>query len=327
MSKIIIYQAKSGSLELKGDFKNETLWANQAQIAEAFNTDRSVITKHIRNILNDRELNVKSVCAKFAHTAEDGKTYKTQFYNLDVILAVGYRVNSRKAVEFRKWATSVLNAHITKGYTINRKQIQNNYEEFLKAVESIQNLLPENVALDPKSILELIKEFSGTWLSLNAYDKESLQVIGKTRKSIKLSGGELTEAIQSLRYELINNNEATDIFAQERTKGSIEGILGNIMQSFGGKDIYPSVEEKSAHLLYFVVKNHPFVDGNKRSGAFAFIWFLRKIGVKGYKNINPGALTVLTLLIAESNPNKKDQMIALITNLLAVKIDTTLQKL
>ncbi len=316
MSKIIIYQAKSGSLELKGDFKNETLWANQAQIAKAFNTNRSVITKHIRNILNDRELNEKSVCANFAHTAEDGKKYQTQFYNLDIILAVGYRVNSKKAIEFRKWATSVLRDHITKGYTINRKQIQKNYQEFLKTVENIQNLLPEHVALDPKSILELIKEFSGTWLSLDAYDKESLKVIGKTKKSIKFSGQELTEAIKSLRSELLNKGEATDIFAQERTAGSIEGMVGNIMQSFGGKDVYPSIEEKSAHLLYFIVKNHPFVDGNKRSGAFAFIWFLRKTKVKGFRNINQGALTALTLLIAESKPEKKEQMVALITQIL-----------
>ncbi len=209
MSKVIIYQVKNGSLELKGDFKNETLWANQAQIAKAFNTNRSVITKHIRNILNDRELNEKSVCAKFAHTAEDGKKYQTQFYNLDIILAVGYRVNSKKAIEFRKWATSVLRDHITKGYTINRKQIQKNYQEFLKTVENIQNLLPEHVAIDPKSILELIKEFSETCLSLDAYDKESLKVIGKTKKSIKFSGQELTEAIKSLRSELLNKGEAT----------------------------------------------------------------------------------------------------------------------
>lgn len=330
MSKVIIYQAKSGALELKADSSNETIWASLDQIAELFGVQKAAISKHIKNIFETEELVKNSTVSILETVQREGRRdvlRNIKYYNLDMIISIGYRVNSKNATQFRIWATKTLKEFMTKGFVIDRKQIQNNYQEFLKTVESIQNLLPEHVALDPKSILELIKEFSGTWLSLDEYDKESLHVIGKSRKSIRLSGRELTEAIQSLRTELISNNEATDIFAQERTKGNIEGIVGNIMQSFGGKDVYPSVEEKSAHLLYFVVKNHPFIDGNKRSGAFAFIWFLRKIGVKGYKNINPGALTVLTLLIAESNPNKKDQMIALITNLLAVKIDTTLQKL
>lgn len=327
---MIIYQAKSGALELKADSSNETIWASLDQIAELFGVQKAAISKHIKNIFETGELVKNSTVSILETVQREGRRdvlRNIKYYNLDMIISIGYRVNSKNATQFRIWATKTLKEFMTKGFVIDRKQIQNNYQEFLKTVESIQNLLPEHVALDPKSILELIKEFSGTWLSLDEYDKESLHVIGKSRKSIRLSGRELTETIQSLRTELISNNEATDIFAQERTKGSIEGIVGNIMQSFGGKDVYPSVEEKSAHLLYFVVKNHPFIDGNKRSGAFAFIWFLRKIGVKGYKNINPVSLTVLTLLIAESNPNKKDQMIALITNLLAVKIDTTLQKL
>lgn len=175
------------------------------------------------------------------------------------------------------------------------------------------------MVLDPKDILELVKEFSSTWTSLDAYDKDSLKPIGVTKKSIKLSGEELTVAIASLRAELIKKDEATEIFAQERSQGSIEGIVGNIMQSFGGKDVYKTVEEKAAHLLYFMVKNHPFVDGNKRSGAFAFIWFLRKVGSKNAHAINPTSLTALTLLIAESNPNKKEQMIGLVTTLLSSK--------
>ncbi len=313
---ILIYQAKNGAIELRGDFKGETVWATQAQIAEAFDAERSVITKHIRNILNDKELDEKAVCAKFAHTADDGKTYQVQFYNLDVILAVGYRANSKRAIEFRKWATKTLREHITKGFTVNKKQVQKNYQEFLKTIESIQNLLPEHIVFDSGAVLDLIKEFSSTWFSLDAYDKETLSVLGKTKKSIKLSGEELVNEIQVFRSELIRKSEATDIFAQEKKVGSVEGIVGNVMQSFGGKDVYQSVEEKSAHLLYFMVKNHPFVDGNKRCGAFAFIWFLRKCKVKGYKNINSGALTALTLLIAESNPEKKEQMVALVTQIL-----------
>jgi len=315
-NKIVIYQAPSGAIELRGDFEKETVWATQAQIAELFDVERSVITKHIRNILKDKELEENSVCANFAHTAEDGKSYKVQHYSLDVILGVGYRTNSKIAIAFRQWATKTLREHITKGYTINRKQIAKNYNSFMQAVASVQNLLPEHIILDPKAVLELIKEFASTWMSIGAYDKETLKIIGSTKKAIKFSGIELTDAIVNLRSRLIKNGEATEIFAQEREKGSIEGIVGNVMQTFGGKSLYKTTEEKAAHLLYFMVKNHPFIDGNKRSGAFAFVWFLRKTKTKGFRNINPATLTALTLLIAESDPKKKDQMVALVTHLL-----------
>jgi len=316
IKQIVIFQAKSGAIELRGDISHETIWATQAQIAEVFQAERSVITKHIRNILKDKELDVNSVCAKFAHTADDGKTYRVQFYNLDIILAVGYRTNSKRAIEFRKWATKTLREYITKGYTINRNRIAENYSAFMKSVSDIQALLPEHIALDPKAILELIKEFASTWVSLGAYDKEIIEVIGTTRKAVKLAGKELANAIENLRVELIKKGDATELFARETQSGSIEGIAGNIMQSFGGKPLYPSVEEKAAHLLYFMVKNHPFIDGNKRSGAFAFIWFLRKAKAKKLRNINSLTLTTLTLLIAESDPKKKDQMVALVTQLL-----------
>jgi len=315
-NNVIIYQKPSGAIELRGDAKNETIWATQSQVSDLFGVDRSVITKHIRNILKDGELEEKAVCAIFAHTANDGKKYQVQYYNLDIILSVGYRVNSKTASQFRQWATKTLRDHITKGYTINRKQIAKNYDSFMKTVNDIQTLLPEHVILDPKTILELIKEFASTWVSLDAYDKNKLQKVGSTKKSIKLTGEELTIAISNLKGELMRKGEGTDIFAQERVKGSIEGIVGNVMQSFGGKNLYPTLEEKAAHLLYFMIKNHPFVDGNKRSGAFAFIWFLRKVKVKGSRNINPSTLTALTLLIAESSPKNKDQMVALIIQLL-----------
>lgn len=311
-----IYQTQSGAIELRADIAHETVWATQAQISDLFQTDRSVVTKHIRNILKDEELDENSVCANFAHTATDGKTYHVKYYNLDVILAVGYRVNSSRATHFRQWATKTLREHITKGYTINRKSIGQNYDAFMKAVGDIQALLPEHVALDPKLVLDLVKEFSSTWMSLDAYDRGALKPIGTTKKAIRITGLELAEAIASLRKELMKKGEATELFAQERMKGNVEGIVGNVMQSFGGKALYPSVEEKAAHLLYFMVKNHPFSDGNKRSGAFAFVWFLRKARSKKSRNINPAALTALTLLIAESNANKKDQMVALVTQML-----------
>ena len=318
-NNLVIYQAKNGAIELRGDISHETIWATQAQIGELFDIERSVITKHIINIYKEKELEEKATCAKIAQVQIEGnRTIKREIehYNLDLILSVGYRVNSKTATEFRKWATKTLREHITKGYTINRKLVAKNYDAFMKSVSDIQALLPEHITLDPKAILELIKEFSSTWVSLDAYDKESLTVIGTTKRSVKLTGIELTEAIFNLRSELIKNDNATDIFAQERRTGNVEGIVGNVMQAFGGKDVYKTIEEKAAHLLYFMVKNHPFVDGNKRSGAFAFVWFLRKAKAKKSRNINPSALTALTLLIAESDPQKKDQMVALVTQML-----------
>ncbi len=314
---LVIYQAKNGAIEFRGDFSHETIWATQADISVLFNVQRPAITKHLKNIFESNELEEKAVCSILEHTAGDGKVYKTQYYNLDAIISIGYRVNSKMATEFRKWATKTLREHITKGFTINKKQIGKNYDIFMKSVADIQALLPEHVTLDPKSVLELIKEFASTWVSLDAYDKETLTSIGVTKKSIKLSGEELTSAIANLRKQLLMTGEATDIFAQEKSKGSIEGIVGNVMQSFGGRPVYPTLEEKAAHLLYFMVKNHPFVDGNKRSGAFAFVWFLRKAKIKTMRNINPSALTALTLLIAESKPERKGQMTALVTTLLS----------
>jgi prophage maintenance system killer protein len=312
-NKIVIYQAKNGSIGLRGDFRKETMWATQAQIVELFDVDQSVVSRHIRNIFKDGEIEEKSNMQKM-HIANSDKPVIA--YSLDVILGVGYRTNSKIAIEFRKWATKTLREHITKGFTINKNQVSKNYDAFMKSVADIQNLLPEHVALDPKTVLELIKEFASTWLSIDAYDKETLTSVGTTKKSIKLDGLELVEVIKNFKTELFKKGEVSDLFAQERKEGSIEGIVGNVMQTFGEKPLYKTAEEKAAHLLYFMVKNHPFVDGNKRSGAFAFIWFLRKSKIKTLRNINPSALTALTLLIAESNPNKKDQMVALVTQML-----------
>jgi hypothetical protein len=316
---MVIYQAKSGAIELKADSTKETIWANQSQIASVFGVDVRTINEHIKNIYKTKELVEKPTIRKIRIVQTEGKREverEINHYNLDVIIAVGYRVNSKYATQFRIWATQTLREFLTKGFVIDKKQIQKNYQEFFKAVESIQNLLPEHVTLDPKAIFDLVKEFSSTWVSLDAYDHDNLKSIGTTKKSIKLTGTELTEAITDFRNELLKKGEATEIFAQERNTGSITGIVGNVMQSFGGKDMYPSVEEKAAHLLYFMVKNHPYVDGNKRSGAFSFVWFLRKAKAKKFRNINPASLTALTLLIAESNPDKKDQMVALVTQML-----------
>lgn len=311
--EIVIYQTPKGALELKGDIKKETVWATQAQIAQIFDIERSVITKHINNIFKSGEVNEKSNVQKM-HIANSDKPVK--FYNLDIILAIGYRANSGRATEFRKWATKILREHITKGYTINPSRIKKNYNEFLSAVEKVKALLPQNLKPDTESVLELVKVFADTWLSLSAYDQENF-VKGKvTKKKISVKAQELLFAIAEFKSQLLKESAATEIFAQERSAGSVEGIIGNVLQSFGGKDLYPNIEDKAAHLLYFMVKNHPFVDGNKRSGAFAFIWFLKRNGVLNLARLTPTALTALTLLIAESNPKEKDKLMALVVMLL-----------
>ncbi|MFM2374545.1 MAG: hypothetical protein RLZZ234_540 [Candidatus Parcubacteria bacterium] len=316
---VVIYQAKSGAIELRTDKGTDTVWATLDQMAVLFGRDKSVVSRHLKNIYSEGELIERATVAKNATVQIEGKREVErviEYYNLDAIISVGYRVNSKTATQFRQWATKTLRAHITKGYTLNPKRVGHNYEEFMTAVANVQSLLPEHVVLDPKAVLELIKEFASTFVSLDAYDRDALLLRSVSKKQVKLTGAELADAIANLKAELLSKGEATDIFANERAAGNIEGIVGNVIQSFGGKAVYPSVEEKAAHLLYFMVKNHPFTDGNKRSGAFAFVWFLRKVGAKGKSNINPAALTALTLLIAESDPKKKDQMVALVTQML-----------
>lgn len=307
-SNIVIYQARSGAIELKGDIGHETIWATQAQISDIFNIDRTAITKHIRNILRDREIDEKRNVQKM-HIPNSDKL--VAFYSLDLILTVGYRVNSSRAIIFRQWATKVLHEHITKGFTINRNRISKNYQMFLKAVEDVKSLLPSTVSIDTGGVLELVKMFASTWLSLDAYDKSDLPITGFTKKQVQFSIQELTDALSKLKSEI-----NSDIFGVERNAGSIEGIVGNVFQSFAGQDVYLSIEEKAANLLYFIVKDHPYMDGNKRSGAFAFIWFLKKAGLLNTLKMTPDALTALTLLVAESEPKNKDRMISIILQLL-----------
>lgn len=317
----IIFQANNGSLELKTDSDIETIWASKKQISDIFEIDRSVVSKHIKKIFLDNELDPKVVCAKFAHTTQHGAIKEKQqksiieYYNLDVILAVGYRTNSKIATQFRQWATQTLKQHITKGFTINESRIQQNKDLFLKTIEDLK-LLTENVSqIESKDLLSLIESFSNTWFSLDKYDKSVFPTIG-TKQELLINATDLLDDILVLKRDLIQKNEATELFAQEKQQGSLQGILGNVYQTIFGQDAYETIEEKAAHLLYFIIKNHPFNDGNKRSGAFAFIWFLKKAGIQFEQKINPAALTALTLLIAESNPSEKDKMIGIVLLLL-----------
>lgn len=313
---VVIYQAKSGAIELRGDFTHETVWATLNQIAEVFGRDKSVISRHLKNIFSEGELRRNSVVARNATTAADGKTYAVDFYNLDAILSVGYRVNSKTATLFRQWATKTLRGHIVDGYTIDKRHVAKNYAQFMRAIEDIKKLLPAGSATESKDIAELISLFADTWLSLDAYDKELLPK-KLTNRTVKVTGDAITENLVTLKQSLLKTGQATDIFGKERTEDSVSGIVGNVMQSFGGKELYPTAEEKAAHLLYFMVKNHPLVDGNKRSGAFSFVWFLRQAKILDPAKLTPSALTALTVMVAESNPEHKDKIIGLILNLLS----------
>ena len=315
---IVIYQTKNGAIEFRGDFKQETIWGSLNQIAQLFGRDKSVISRHIKNIFESGELDAKSTVAKIATVQKEGKRQikrEIKYYNLDVIISVGYRVDSKQATQFRIWATKVLKQHILDGYTINKKRLATNYQKFIQALSNIKALLPPGNKVKAQDVIELMNIFTTTWFSLEAYDKNKLPKNGFTKKQVIITAKELNQALTKFRQELINKKQATHLFGQEKDKDAIKSIIGNVFQSFNGKEVYPSLEEKAAHLLYFIVKNHPFIDGNKRSGAFAFIWFLRKTGILRI-SFTPEALTALTLLTAESNPKDKERIIGLIILLL-----------
>jgi len=308
----VIYQAENGAIQFYGDFEGETIWASQKQLAEVFEVDVRTVNEHIGNVLKSEELDENQVVRNFRITASDGKKYNTKHYNLDMMISVGYRVNSKKATEFRKWATKVLKQHLVEGYTVNNKQFEANKQKLLKAFEDLKKLASENVKVSKNDVLDLVKSFTGTWFTLESYDKDMFPSTGLNEVSLEVEASELYKAVEIFKYELIEKEEATDLFAQEKTEMSLRGILGNVFQSAFGEDVYGSIEEKAAHLLYFIIKNHPFNDGNKRTGAFSFIWFLQKANVDFRQKINPATLTTLALLIAESNPRDKDKMVGLV---------------
>ncbi len=318
-NKIQIYQTPEGEIKVNIDLEKETIWLNQKQIAFIFWIERSVITKHIKNIYKDLEVTKKTTCAKIAQVQKEWNREikrEIEYYNLDVILAVWYRVNSSKAIKFRQWSTKVLKNYIVKWYALNEKRlIEEKYENFLQAVNHLESLV-KNKNIKADEIISLIKDFWNTWFNLENFDKWNLPEKGFTQKDLKILSKELYKDIEKLKQDLIKQNLATEMFAQEKIQWSLEWILWNIFATAFLEEVYPTIEEKSAHLLYFIVKNHPFNDGNKRSGAFAFIWFLQKAKIEFRQKINPNTLTTLTLLIAQSDPKEKEKMIWLILLLL-----------
>lgn len=320
--EIIIYKADS-NIKVDVKLNQDTVWLSLDQMAILFDRDKSVISRHIKNTFTDKELERKSVVANFATTAADGKTYDVEYFNLDVIISVGYRVKSNQGVKFRIWATSTLKSYLLKGYTINEKRLleaQSKFEELKSAVEFLKNKAGRKlVAGQEKEILNLLADYSKTLTLLEQYDTEKV-VLSKSGKGIfVLNYSDLEKIIASVKINLINKKEAGEFFGQENGE-KLKGLMGAIYQTFDKKELYPSIEEKAAHLLYFVIKDHPFVDGNKRIASFLFVYFLDKSKYlyrgTGEKKINDNGLAALALLIAISDPKEKDKLIKIVTNLL-----------
>ena len=318
-NKIQIYQTPEWEIKVNIDLEKETIWLNLNQIAQLFSRDKSTISRHIKNIFKSWELSPDQTVAIFATVQNEGSKQvkrNIEYYNLDMIISIWYRVDSKQATQFRIWATKVLKNYIVNGFAINEKRlIEKKYDDFLQAVKNLEDLVKwKNIKAD--EILSLIKDFWKTWFDLESFDKWNLPQSGFTQKDLKILSTELYEALEKLKQDLIKQWLATELFAQEKEKWTLKWILWNIFATAFWEEVYPTIEEKASHLLYFIVKNHPFNDGNKRSGAFAFVWFLQKAGLEFRKKFTPEALTTLTLLVAQSDQKEKDKMIGLILLLL-----------
>jgi len=317
-SNIIIYQTPDGTTHLDVRLENETIWLMQAQMAELFGTKRPAITKHLNNIYKSGELEENSVCSILEHTASDGKTYQTKFYNLDAILSVGYRVNSQNATQFRIWANKILKDYIIKGYAINQRAKAEQLEDLKQTVKLLTHVLDTKslTADEATGLLKVITDYTYALDTLDRYDYQSLKISKTTQKiPFRATYENAMETINVLRQKF----KSGGLFGHEKDQ-SFQSSINTIYQTFNGKDLYPSIEEKAAMLLYLVVKNHSFSDGNKRIAAFLFLWFLEKNGIlykaNGSRLIENNTLVALTLMIAESRAQEKDIMTKVVVNLI-----------
>jgi death-on-curing family protein len=325
MEEILIYKADDKSIEVQVAFNRETVWLTQDQIAGVFGTQRPAITKHLRNIFKTGELNEKVVSSILEHTTPHGaiagksQRQKAKYYNLDVIISVGYRVNSVRATQFRQWATQRLKDYLVKGHAINQKRL----DELGKMVQLIakSGKTDELQLSEAKGLLEILGNYTRSFVLLSQYDSQQLET-GKLRSDItyEIEYTEAIAAVKELRKQLIAKKQASDLFGNEKDE-SFRSSLKTIVQTFDGAYVYPSIEEQAAHLLYFVIKNHSFTDGNKRIGAFLFVWFLEKnrhrFKKSGELKINDNGLTAIALLVAQSHPAEKEILIQLIVALIA----------
>lgn len=318
-TEVQIYQAENGALEVRFDAKQDTVWLNQAQMIALFGRDQSVISRHIRNVFSEGELERESNMQKM-HIALSDKP--VEFFSLDVIISVGYRVKSKEGTRFRQWATRTLREHLTQGFTVNQARLAQNAKAFEAALELVQKAAasPELSSDMGRGLVDVLARYAQTFLLLQQYDEGLLDEPAAQSGGVLASIDDVRDSLARLKADLIRRGEATELFALERGD-ALAALLGNLEQSVFGAAAYPSVESKAAHLLYFVVKNHPFTDGNKRSGAFLFVDFLNKnrrlLGADGAPIINDVGLAALTLLIAESAAEQKEVMIKLVMNMLA----------
>ncbi|MCX8514638.1 MAG: virulence protein RhuM/Fic/DOC family protein [Burkholderiales bacterium] len=312
--KLILFSSTDGDITVDVQLSNDTVWLSQKQIEFLFGRDQSVISRHIKNIFKD-ELDEKSNM-HFLHIANSDKP--VAFYNLDVIISVGYRVKSKRGVEFRRWANAVLKEYLLKGYALNNNILDKTHNEYQNLLGLLNKTLINNqlITEQGQNIISLINEYTVTWSSLLQYDEDKLAIPNNTHKtSNSLSHGTTIQAIAEFKSSLINIGEATPLFGNERND-QLQSILSNLDQTMFGEELYKSVEEKAANLFYMVIKDHPFSDGNKRIGSFLFLLYiqLNKLPLK----IDNIGLTSLALLIAESDPKQKDLLIRLIINLLVI---------
>ncbi len=320
-SQVEIYQTDYGKTEIFVKLENDTVWLNLNQLTELFQRDKSVISRHISNIFKERELEEDSVVAKNATTAKDGKTYQVDYYNLDVIISVGYRIKSQRGTQFRIWANRILKEYLIKGFSINEKRISQQAEqlkELQKSVKILGEILVYKQVTQEEGVglIRIITDYAYALDILDQYDYQKLKIVETSVKErFRLSYEEAI--IQIGRVSLIYGNST--LFGNEKDK-SFRSSIASIYQTFDGVDLYPSVEEKAANLLYFITKNHSFTDGNKRIAAFLFLYFLENNGLLytdlGKKRIADNALVALTLMIAVSKPDEKDIMTKIVVNLI-----------
>lgn len=324
-NEILIYELSDKTIEVQLDGVKETVWLNRQQMADLFGRDVKTIGKHVNNVFSEAELDKSGTVAKFATVQTEGTRQverRVEHYNLDVIISVGYRVKSLQGTQFRIWATQRLKDYLVQGYAINQQRFDNNAEELQQALRLIQKAAksPELTAETGNGLVDIVSRYTQTFLWLQRYDEGLLsEPKGQVGGDLP-TADEAMNSLNRLKTTLIERGEATELFAQLREDG-LASILGNLDQTVFGKPAYTSVESKAAHLLYFVVKNHPFSDGNKRSGAFLFVDFLHRNGrlLDAANNpvINDTGLAALTLLIAESDPRQKETLIRLVMHMLA----------
>jgi len=313
---IQIYQTETGALEIQVDQKQDTIWLTQKQITQIFEIDQSVVSRHISNIFKGSEVDEKRNMQKMHNAISDKPV---SYYSLDVVLAVGYRTSSAKAMRFRKWATGILKDYLLKGYSINQKLLQTKREQITRIQETLNFLARSGKNLEvPNPFLEVLNRYTNSLITLNQFDEDRLQT-KKGSQGVKVEIEEFRELIAKIKQELVSKNEATDLFGNEY-EGKFESSIATIYQGFGGQELYPSLEEKSANLLYLIIKNHGFVDGNKRVGSILFVYYLAKNNFlkreTGELKINDNTLVALALLIAQSKPEDKEILIQLIIKLI-----------